>query len=93
MSNISGAPAPAEERQSALATWQRRNTFAQWVSALAACVALAGIFLQLKSSTNSSRESSARQLYGNYMEAGLRYPEFLAPEYQRIKADAKQLVQ
>ncbi|MBN8935380.1 MAG: hypothetical protein J0I13_03535, partial [Rhizobiales bacterium] len=33
------------------------------------------------------------QLYGAYMEAGLKYPQFLRPDYEAIKADPTRLTQ
>ncbi len=89
----SPVPRPRGRPEGVAAVWQKRNTIAQWVSALAASLALIGFLVQLNSIRLTSREGTARQLYGNYMEAGLRYPEFLAPDYASIKSDRKQLAQ
>jgi hypothetical protein len=82
------APAPASS-----SSWQRRGNTAQWISAVAACAALIGFFIQVNSIRSNAREANARQLYGSYMEAGLKYPEFLKPDYGAIKADATKLAQ
>lgn len=86
------AAAPAEVKP-ATAPWQRRGNTAQWISALAACIALVGVLLQLNIIRSNSREASARQLYGAYMEAALKYPEFLRPDYPAIKTNPTRLAQ
>jgi hypothetical protein len=75
------------------AAWQRRGNTAQWISAVAACVALTGFLLQINAIRANSREASARQLYGSYMDAALKYPEFLAPDYAAIKSNPTRLAQ
>ena len=90
MANLSDAPAkPAMAGQS----WQWRGNWAQWVSAVVACIALAGFFLQLNAIRGNSREANARQLYGAYLEAGLAHPEFLKPDYAAIKVNDTRLAQ
>ncbi|HWL31422.1 MAG TPA: hypothetical protein VNQ50_04750 [Xanthobacteraceae bacterium] len=82
------APAPTS-----IPWWQRRGNTAQWISAVAACIALIGFLLQLNAIRANAREANARQLYGAYMEAGLKYPQFLRPDYEAIKADPTKLTQ
>ena len=94
MSDYQQTPPPRPRaRSEGLAAWQKRNTIAQWISAVVAAGALIGFFVQLNAVKVTTREGTARQLYGNYMDAGLRYPEFLVPDYASIKSDRKQLAQ
>jgi hypothetical protein len=90
MSDASNVPS---KREPATQPWQWRGNWAQWVSAIVACVALASFFLQLNAIRNNSREANARQLYSGYMDAGLRYPEFLKPDYAAIKTNETRLAQ
>jgi hypothetical protein len=90
MADVSDAPPKAGMVSQ---PWQWRGNWAQWVSAVVACIALAGFFLQLNAIRSNSREANARQLYGSYMDAGLRYPEFLRPDYAAIKANETHLAQ
>jgi len=73
--------------------WQKRGNTAQWISAMAACVALVGFLIQVNAIRSNAREANARQLYSSYMDAGLKHPEFLKPDYEAIKADPTRLTQ
>jgi hypothetical protein len=91
---MSVSPKPADSASASTSPWwQRRGNIAQWVSAVAASIALIGFLVQLNAIRSNAREANARQLYGAYIEAGLKYPEFLKPDYEAIKANPIKLTQ
>jgi hypothetical protein len=67
-------------------TWQKHGNTAQIVSAFMAVAGIGGLMLQLNTIRINSRESTAQQIYLNYVRAGLEYPQFVQPNYDRIMA-------
>ncbi len=65
-------------------TWQKHGNTAQIVSAFMAVAGIGGLMLQLNTIRLNSRESTAQQIYLNYVRAGLEYPQFVQPDYDHI---------
>jgi hypothetical protein len=80
------------EEQSKPQGWQRHGNTAQWLSAL---IGLGGVLFllhqintiawQVDANGAFSRQASARLIYMGHMNAGLQYPQYLKPDYHRLK--------
>ena len=84
-------PRTPEEKPPKAPKWQRYGNLAQWISALAAVIALIFIVVQLSTLTTNARQTSARQIYISYMDASYKNPQFLSPDYNAIRKDPQQL--
>lgn len=65
---------------------------AQIAAPIVAAVALFGIYQQVATVERNADLANARTVYMSYSEAGLRYPEFVEPDYAAIKANPKEFV-
>lgn len=79
--------------------WQRFGNWAQIASAVISAAGLTAIFVQVvrldqsyqqslratEFADRNARQSSARQIYLGYMNAGLQYPQFIKPDYGKLK--------
>ena len=83
----------AEEKGITTAKEKRpKSNLAQIISALAAIIGFIGVGIQVNFIRSNAKESAARQVYMSYSEAALRYPEFVEPDLQQIKAIPKEYV-
>ena len=60
---------------------------AQIASPIVAAIALFGIYLQVRTVERNAAIGYARTVYMSYSEAGLRYPQFVEPDWPAIKQD------
>jgi hypothetical protein len=60
---------------------------AQIASPIVAAVALFGIFMQISTVEKNAAIGYARTIYMSYSEAGLRYPQFVEPDWPAVKND------
>jgi hypothetical protein len=68
--------------------WQGFGNVAQMVAAVGSVGALTFVAWQVSQIEANSRKANARQVYLAYSEAGMRYPEYLRPNYPQIRQDA-----
>ncbi len=66
--------------------WQKHGNTAQIASAFMAVAGIGALMFQLNSIRSNGRESTAQQIYLNYVRVALDYPQFAQPDYSRIKA-------
>jgi hypothetical protein len=67
--------------------WQAFGNMAQIVAAIGSVGALAFVAWQVSQIEANNRKANARQVYLAYSEAGMRYPEYLRPNYAQIRRD------
>ncbi|HWV53940.1 hypothetical protein [Pseudorhodoplanes sp.] len=66
--------------------WQRFGNWAQIASACIAMIGFGAIVVQVGEIRQNNRASAARQVYLAYADLNFRYPQFGAPDYDRLKA-------
>ena len=67
--------------------WQALGNVAQIVAAIGSLGALLFVAWQVSQIEVNSRKAYARQVYLAYSDAGMKYPEFLRPNYVAIRQD------
>lgn len=67
--------------------WQALGNVAQIVAAIGSLGALLFVAWQVSQIEVNSRKAYARQVYLAYSDAGMKYPEFLRPNYAAIRQD------
>jgi hypothetical protein len=66
--------------------WQRFGNGAQIASALVALIGFGAIVIQVGEIRQNNRASAARQVYLAYADLNFRFPQFGAPDYDKLKA-------
>jgi len=69
--------------------WQKYGTLAQMAQATVALLGFVAILFQINAIGSNNRAASARQIYLGYTDLAFRNPKFAAPDYEAIKAGAK----
>jgi hypothetical protein len=73
--------------------YQRYGNAAQIASALVALVGFGAVIVQINEIRNNNRATSARQVYLAYEDLNFRNPQFGAPDYEKLKAGDRQLLE
>ncbi len=66
--------------------WQRFGNIAQIAAAVVAMVGFGAIVIQVGEIRQNNRATAARQVYLAYTDLNIRYPQFGAPDYDKLRS-------